>query len=59
EGDFLDTDKALIDELKRQLRDLDLIAARSAELRHAKFGLPIDTSIRLRGELRTPLSSRD
>ncbi|MER6394284.1 hypothetical protein ABT236_38260 [Streptomyces sp. NPDC001523] len=59
EGDFLDTDKALIDELKRQLRDLDLIAERSKELRHAKFGLPIDTSARLRVELRTPLSSRD
>ncbi|WP_327380807.1 hypothetical protein [Streptomyces sp. NBC_01207] len=56
DGDFLDTDKALIDELKRQLRDLDLIAARSTELRHALFGLPVLTSVRLRVELRTPLS---
>ncbi|WP_330334449.1 hypothetical protein OHS33_34990 [Streptomyces sp. NBC_00536] len=58
EGDPLDTDKALIDELKRQLRDLDLISARSTELRHASFGLPILTSVQLRVELRTPLSSR-
>ncbi|WP_330296005.1 hypothetical protein [Streptomyces sp. NBC_00503] len=59
EDDLLDTDKALIDELKRQLRDLDLIAARSTELRHALFGLPILTSVQLRTELRTPLSSRN
>lgn len=59
EGDFLDTDKALIDELERQLRDLDLITAHSADLRHAPSGLPILTSVRLRGELRTPLSRRD
>ncbi|MFB7053247.1 hypothetical protein ACFCXT_08905 [Streptomyces vinaceus] len=58
EGDFLDTDKALIGELKRQLRDLDLITARSTELRHALSGLPTPTSVRLRSELRTPLSSR-
>ncbi|WP_314253519.1 hypothetical protein [Streptomyces sp. DSM 40907] len=56
EGDLFDTDKALIDELKRQLRDLDLIAARSAELRHSRFGLPIRTSARLSEELRDPLS---
>ncbi|MFD9007054.1 hypothetical protein ACFV0T_40025 [Streptomyces sp. NPDC059582] len=59
EEDIPDPDEALIAELQRQLRDLDLIAACSKELRHAKFGLPIDTSIRLRVELRTPLSSRD
>ncbi|WP_326586008.1 hypothetical protein [Streptomyces sp. NBC_01294] len=59
EGCLLDTDKALIDELKRRLRDLDLVAARSTELRHALFGLPILTSIPLRVDLRTPLSSRD
>ncbi|WP_329389911.1 hypothetical protein OG625_37595 [Streptomyces sp. NBC_01351] len=59
EGDLLDTDKALINELKRQLWDLDVIAARSTELRHALFGLPILTSVQLRVELRTPLSSRD
>ncbi|MEU8777162.1 hypothetical protein [Streptomyces sp. NPDC048606] len=59
DGDPLDTDSALIDELKRQLRDLDLIAARAKELRHARFGLPLATSERLRAELRTPLSRRD
>ncbi|MET9895641.1 hypothetical protein ABZZ47_36680 [Streptomyces sp. NPDC006465] len=59
EEDLPDPDEALIAELQRQLRDLDLIAGHSTELRHAKFGLPVDTSLRLRAELRTPLSSRD
>ncbi|MGW0332055.1 hypothetical protein ACWD0J_09330 [Streptomyces sp. NPDC003011] len=59
EDDLPDPDEALIGELQRQLRDLDLIAERSADLRHAKFGLPIDTSVRLRVELRAPLSLRD
>jgi hypothetical protein len=59
EEDLPDPDEALIAELQRQLRDLDLIAERAKELRHAKFGLPIDTSVRLGVELRTPLSSRD
>ncbi|MFJ6483698.1 MULTISPECIES: hypothetical protein [unclassified Streptomyces] len=58
-GDPLDTDKALIDELERQLRDLDRITARSKELRHARFGLPVPASDRLQAELRTPLSARD
>ncbi|MCX5115282.1 hypothetical protein OOK13_43960 [Streptomyces sp. NBC_00378] len=59
EEDLPDPDEALVAELRRQLRDLDLIAQRAKELRHSSLGLPIDTSIRLRVELRTPLSSRD
>ncbi|MFI9273150.1 hypothetical protein ACIGXM_20825 [Kitasatospora sp. NPDC052896] len=59
EGDIPDTDESLAAELQRQLRDLDLIANYSNDLRRAGRGLPIDTSIRLRVELRTPLSSRD
>ncbi|MET9396150.1 hypothetical protein [Kitasatospora sp. NPDC002965] len=53
-----DSDEALASELQRQLRDLDLIANHSKELRYSRRGLPIDTSIRLRVELRTPLSNR-
>ncbi|MEV7931254.1 hypothetical protein [Kitasatospora sp. NPDC088264] len=53
-----DTDEALASELQRQLRDLDLIANYSKELRYSSTGLPVDTSIRLRVELRTPLSNR-
>ena len=55
----VDTDEVLASELQRQLRDLDLIARHSKDLRHAGLGLPIDTSIRLRVELRAPLSSRE
>ncbi|PWS49846.1 hypothetical protein DLE01_21730 [Streptomyces sp. FT05W] len=55
----VDTDEALTSELQRQLRDLDFIARYSKDLRHAGLGLPIDTSIRLRVELRAPLSSRE
>jgi hypothetical protein len=50
-------DDALAAEAQRQLRDLDLIAAHSTDLRFAGLGLSIDTSIRLRVELRTPLSA--
>lgn len=59
EEDLPDLDEATIAELRRQLRDLDLIATHSKDLRLASLKLPIDTSIRLRVELRTPLSSRD
>ncbi|WP_327235357.1 hypothetical protein OG349_16715 [Streptomyces sp. NBC_01317] len=55
----VDPDEALVSELQRQLRDLDLIACFSNDLRYVRTGLPIDTSIRLRVELRTPLSRRD
>ncbi|MFD3382269.1 MULTISPECIES: hypothetical protein [unclassified Streptomyces] len=53
-----DSDEALTSELQRQLRDLDLIANYSKDLRYSGMGLAIDTSIRLRVELRAPLSSR-
>ena len=60
EGDSVDdTDGALASELQRQLRDLDLIARYSKDLRHSGSGLPVDTSIRLRVELRAPLSSQE
>ncbi|MEU9290218.1 hypothetical protein AB0D57_37635 [Streptomyces sp. NPDC048275] len=55
----VDTEEALASELQHQLRDLDLIANFSKELRYSSTGLPIDTSIRLRVELRAPLSSRE
>ncbi|MFG3531167.1 hypothetical protein ACGF8B_31190 [Streptomyces sp. NPDC047917] len=55
----VDADEALAAELQRQLRDLDLIANFSKELRYSYMGLPTDTSIRLRSELRTPLSSQE
>ncbi|MEL5958156.1 hypothetical protein AADR41_25935 [Streptomyces sp. CLV115] len=55
----VDADEALASELQRQLRDLDLIANFSKELRYSAMGLPIDTSIRLRVELRTPLSGQE
>ncbi|MDN3248524.1 MULTISPECIES: hypothetical protein [Streptomyces] len=57
--DMPEPDEALLAELQRQLRDLDLIANYSKDLRYSSTGLPIDTSIRLRVELRTALSSRD
>ncbi|MFE9910800.1 hypothetical protein [Streptomyces clavifer] len=53
-----DPDEALASELRRQLRDLDLIANYAKELRHTGTGLLVDTSIRLRTELRSPLSSQ-
>ncbi|OIJ85133.1 hypothetical protein BIV25_44870 [Streptomyces sp. MUSC 14] len=56
--DLPDPDEALAAELQRQLRDLDLIARYSAELRHSGLGLAVDTSSRLRVELRAPLSSQ-
>ena len=44
--------------LRRQLQDLDLIARYSKDLRHSGGGLHLDTSIRLRADLRAPLSRR-
>jgi hypothetical protein len=55
----VDADEAVASELQRQLRDLDLIARYSKDLRYAGMGLSIDTSIRLRVGLRAPLSSRE
>jgi hypothetical protein len=54
-----DPDESLASELRRQLRDLDLIAHYSKDLRYSGMGLAIDTSIRLRVELRAPLSGRE
>ncbi|MFJ8473633.1 hypothetical protein [Kitasatospora sp. NPDC094011] len=48
----------LLAEVRRQLRDLDLIAGRADDIRYSQLGLPIDLSIRLRVELRGPLSLR-
>ncbi|MFD8754619.1 hypothetical protein ACFV0O_27080 [Kitasatospora sp. NPDC059577] len=62
-ADLPDPEKALVPdllvELRRQLCDLDLIAGRAEDLRYSRLGLPIDVSIRLRVELRGPLSVRD
>ncbi|MFI6376546.1 hypothetical protein [Streptomyces sp. NPDC050546] len=55
--DLPEPDEALLAELQRQMRDLDLIESYSRDLRYSSTGLTIDTSIRLRAELRTPLSS--
>ncbi|MFF3392640.1 hypothetical protein ACFYW1_17150 [Streptomyces sp. NPDC002669] len=55
----VDLDEALVSELRRQLRDLDLIANFSEELRYSGAGMPIDTSARLRVGLRAPLSGRE
>lgn len=59
EGDMYtdDPDEVLTNELRRQLRDLDLISTHSGELRHARLGLSIDTTARLSETLR-PLLSR-
>ncbi|MFH8371819.1 hypothetical protein [Streptomyces sp. NPDC018031] len=57
--DLPEPDAALLAELQRQLGDLDLIANYAKDLRYSSTGLPIHTLIRLRVELRTPLSSRD
>jgi hypothetical protein len=54
-----DPDGVLAAELRRQLRDLDLIGRHSASLRHAGLGLDIETSARLRHALRVPLSSAE
>lgn len=54
------TDATLVAEVRRQLRDLDLIASHADELGGAfRRGLAPEISARLRLELRTPLSSQD
>lgn len=52
-----DPHKYLASELRRQLRDLELISARSEEVRYARLGLSIDTIAELNETLR-PLLSR-
>jgi hypothetical protein len=56
-GDDLDGfDDAAVEELRRQLHDLDLIAGHATELEHADSGLPSDRIAYLRAELHEPLS---
>ncbi|QWB24234.1 MULTISPECIES: hypothetical protein [Streptomyces] len=59
ENEVPDPDEALGFELQRQLQDLDRIARYSKDLRYSSTGLPVDTSVRLRVELRAPLSGRN
>ncbi|MEU4212416.1 hypothetical protein AB0F13_20855 [Streptomyces sp. NPDC026206] len=59
DGILDDPDEAVTSELLRQLRDLELIAGYGKELRQSSRGLSIDTSARLRAELRAPLSRQD
>jgi hypothetical protein len=54
-----DPDEARAEELRRQLRDLDLIATEAPTLRRARFGLTPATTARLRETLRAPLSRVD
>jgi hypothetical protein len=54
-----DPDEAIADELRRQLRDLDLISTYSGKLRNARLGLSIDTTVRLNETLRPLLSQVD
>lgn len=55
--DVPEPDESLLAELQRQMRDLDLIERYAQDLRHCAAGLPVSTSVRLRAELRAPLSS--
>lgn len=52
-------EQSLADELRRQLRDLDRIAVFAREVEHARMGLSIDTTARLREALHEPLSRLD
>lgn len=54
-----DPEEALAEEVRRQLRDLDLIAGHADTLRRARFGLAPDDTARLREALRGPLSRPD
>lgn len=54
-----DPEEARAEELRRQLRDLDLIATEAPTLRRARFGLTPATTTRLTGVLRGPLSRID
>lgn len=54
-----DPDELLAEELRRQLRDLDLIAPHATELRRARFGLDLATVAALRTALQPPLSQPD
>jgi hypothetical protein len=54
-----DPDEPRAEELRRQLRDLDLIAPHAADLRRARFGLPAATTAGLLRTLRPALSRPD
>lgn len=54
-----DPDEIVAEELRRQLRDLDLIARHAPTLRRARFGLAHATTAHLHPTLRVPLSRRD
>ncbi|WP_143120514.1 hypothetical protein [Actinacidiphila alni] len=54
-----DPEEALAEEVRRQLRDLDLIATHAPTLRRARFGLPPATVTALRAALHAPLSRTD
>ncbi|HEY3477795.1 MAG TPA: hypothetical protein VGL02_02745 [Streptomyces sp.] len=54
-----DPDEILAEELRRQLRDLDLIAPHAPTLRRARFGLPPTTTTELRTSLRPLLTRGD
>jgi hypothetical protein len=59
EGYADDPEEALAEEVRRQLRDLDLIAVHADALRRARFGLAHADTDRLREALRGPLSRPD
>jgi hypothetical protein len=59
EGYADDPEEALAEEVRRQLRDLDLIAVHADALRRARFGLAPAGTDRLREALRGPLSRPD
>jgi hypothetical protein len=54
-----DPDESRAEELRRQLRDLDLIGTQAQTLRRARFGLTPATTVRLQEALRPLLSLRD
>ncbi|WP_329133759.1 hypothetical protein OG552_16885 [Streptomyces sp. NBC_01476] len=60
DDDFADDpDELRAEDVRRQLRDLDLIADHAAELRHARFGLAAERTAELQTALRRPLSLAD
>ncbi|WP_225850958.1 hypothetical protein [Streptomyces sp. HPF1205] len=60
DDDFADDpEEARAEELRRQLRDLDLIATEAQTLRRARFGLTTATTARLQEALRPLLSRPD
>ncbi|MFE0629354.1 hypothetical protein ACFW3D_20635 [Streptomyces sp. NPDC058864] len=54
-----DLEQSLAEELRRQLRDLDRIAVFAREVKHARMGLSVGMTARLREALYVPLSRPD